>query len=213
MLIGGFTSFLFVSLGLYLLPVVVFHSWREPYKMLAIGCTAGALNFAYLAYRRTLAGRSWADFGFVQPTFRDAGLGILIAATTLASCFVIPTFSLNPSAAEFNKLSSAVSGPFALTVYLAGLVGAAFSEECIFRAYLIPSLETRFRPAYAVLLSSALFGLIHLQFAVRVFIGGVIFGSVFIRRRSIWPVVIGHFLHNVAGTLIAYFLLERVASR
>jgi len=213
MLIEGLPSFLFISLGLYILPFAVFHSGREPYKTCAGGFAAAAMVFAYLAYRRVQEKRSWADFGFVRPTFLDVGYGILIALATMAGDLAVHVLPLNPSAVEFNNFPSAVSDPFALTLYLAGILGLSFSEECIFRAYLIPSLEKHFRPISVVLASSALFGLVHFLGVVKTFFSGLILGSVFTRRRNIWPVVIGHFLHNVVVTLVGYSFLERTVSK
>lgn len=74
---------------------------------------------------------------------------------------------------------------------------------------LIPALEERYRSLYAVLISSAVFSVLHYDGIVATFAAGLIWGSVFIRRRSLWSVVAAHAFHNLAIMLVGYSLLAR----
>jgi hypothetical protein len=205
----GIMSFLFISMGLYFLRTVLFFRNHDPLTQTMSGAMTGGLILAYLAYRRSTEDWSWADFGFIRPSLGDAGVGLLAGAASIASNIVCGQAHLMPSAAEFNRLPPEIASKPLLAAACMGLIWLAFAEECIFRGYLIPALKTRYGMRTAVLLSSALFGLVHLQFAVPTFVVGIIFSAAFLQRRSLWASLIAHFTHNTAVTLVGYFLLER----
>mgnify|MGYP001602136487 FL=1 len=205
----GIMSFLFISMGLYFLLPVLFFRKHDPLTQMMSGAITGGFILAYLAYRRSTEDWSWADFGFIRPSLGDAGVGLLAGVASIASNIVCRQAHLMPSAAEFNRLPSEIASKPLLAAVCLGLIGLAFAEECIFRGYLIPALETRYGMKTTVLLSSALFGLFHLQFAVPTFVVGIIFSAAFLRRRSLWASLIAHFTHNTAATLVGYFLLAR----
>jgi uncharacterized protein len=76
-------------------------------------------------------------------------------------------------------------------------VSIGFSEELGMRGYLIPRLEGVLNSKlWAVLISSAFFGCVHLQQGIvsvwDAFWGGVIYGIVFILTRRLWPSVFAH---------------------
>jgi len=209
---GGAVAFLFISFALYSIFTVVLGGISTPFGMMKSGLASGAVVFAYLAYRRAQSGCSWEALGFVRPVPSDVLLGVSTAAASLGSNVLCSRLQLLfPNPQEMNRLSADFTGPASLAVYFVGLAGIVFAEECIFRSYLIPALEARMRTSYAVLLTAGAFGLAHIQWAFPTFVIGLIFGWVFVRRRSIWPLVIAHFLHNVTVTLIGYFLLARDA--
>jgi len=125
-----------------------------------------------------------------------------------------------------------VVGLFLATVFLVhheyrtkgtsfGVAGPGFNvlvcpiyEELIFRGWILGRLARWRSPAVAIVVSSVLFGLLHLRnifwldagSLVRsvLFTGGLlgpILGYVALRCRSVWPAVILHYLNN-----LAYFL-------
>jgi membrane protease YdiL (CAAX protease family) len=135
----------------------------------------------------------------------------LAAAAGTMSSIVCRLLHLMPSTGEFNKLSPEIAGMALLAVACFEAAGTSFAEECIFRGYMIPALEKRFGTKSAVLLSSALFGLFHLQYAVMTFVVGIILSGAFLRRRSIWAPLVAHIANNTMMTFVGYFLLERAA--
>lgn len=98
---------------------------------------------------------------------------------------------------------------FAVTAVLI----APFFEELLFRGFLQPLLSRTFGLIAGVLLTSALFGLLHLfqyslawQYALIIFLAGVAFGWVRARTRSVVPGTLMHCCFNsisVFGYLIS----------
>ena len=87
----------------------------------------------------------------------------------------------------------------------------ALCEEIAFRGFILTGLHKRFRPRTAILLSSLLFALYHLnvfQF-LPAFLLGVVLGLVTVRSKSIVPAMFLHFLHN-SLLLVAIHLLPRL---
>ena len=83
-------------------------------------------------------------------------------------------------------------------VLLISLLPAVF-EELLFRGYLQRRLLERWSPVVAIGISSILFALIHadsLQHICAVLPGGIFYGIVAYRTRSIWPTIVMHALHN-----------------
>lgn len=102
-----------------------------------------------------------------------------------------------------------------------GLAGPAFNtlfapvyEELIFRGWMLGRLERRFGPRRAIVLSSLLFGLVHVRNVywreVDAVLGNVLYTGVLLgpllawvtlRTRSLWPAVVLHYANN-----LTYFL-------
>ncbi len=83
----------------------------------------------------------------------------------------------------------------------------AFLEETTFRGYVFRKVEAAGGPWRALLVSSALFGLIHLingqqtwsdmaQTVLNAFIGGLLLGSAYLLMRSLWLPMALHFMSD-----------------
>ncbi len=99
-------------------------------------------------------------------------------------------------------------GQIALAVLL--LIVVAVSEEVIFRGYLIRRFTTISRnPATALLVSSAVFAVGHgyqqSGGVVGVFILGLIFGGVYLWRKSLVAPMVMHFIQNFIGIILIPF--------
>jgi membrane protease YdiL (CAAX protease family) len=85
---------------------------------------------------------------------------------------------------------------------------AGVTEELIFRGYLLPRLEIMFKsPAWAIIISSLLFGLLHYRYGtimnmVVPFILGLVFAYYYREYKNIQVVIITHFLWDLVGFLI-----------
>jgi sodium transport system permease protein len=107
-------------------------------------------------------------------------------------------------------LRSLGSGPSA-TAWQYALVIAflpAVCEELAFRGFLLSGLRRRFRPWTAILLSSFMFALYHMnvfQF-LPAFLLGVVLAILAIRTGSVFPGMLFHLIHN--GLLISLVWLE-----
>jgi sodium transport system permease protein len=84
------------------------------------------------------------------------------------------------------------------TYFLVFAILPAICEELAFRGYILNGLLKRFRPRSAILLTSFLFALFHMnvfQFLPAFFLG-VILGLLTVRSRSLYPAMAFHFLYN-----------------
>jgi membrane protease YdiL (CAAX protease family) len=84
----------------------------------------------------------------------------------------------------------------------------AFAEELMFRGYLISRLVPLFGIWKTVLISSIVFSMAHFPYGISghldTFLGGIIFGIVFAKTRTLWPLVIAHSFRNT----VAYVLVN-----
>ncbi len=95
-------------------------------------------------------------------------------------------------------------------LFLPVLLTTAIPEELLFRGYLIPRLLPLAGPCGAVLASSALFSLAHLDrpaMLVHTFLGGALFGGAYLYTGTLYPVVLSH----CAVNLLAPLVLARMA--
>lgn len=94
---------------------------------------------------------------------------------------------------EFNKIAASVWGMLAIAVF------GPVIEELVFRRVMIDDMTAKTGKAWvAILISSALFGLIHMNpaqvaFAIPV---GVVFGWIYVKTGSMLPGLVGHIINN-----------------
>ena len=89
------------------------------------------------------------------------------------------------------------------------VVLAPLSEELLFRGFAYAGLApSMIGPVGAIVLTSAVWAVIHVQYAwpliVQIFIFGVVFGIVRWRSGSLWPPIIAHGIVNLFAGLSAY---------
>ncbi|HZT82943.1 MAG TPA: CPBP family intramembrane glutamic endopeptidase, partial [Gemmataceae bacterium] len=91
---------------------------------------------------------------------------------------------------------------------LALAVLPAVCEELAFRGLILAGLRQRFRPWTAILLSSLLFALYHMNVfqLLPAFAFGVVLGLLAVRSGSVLPGMLLHLLHN--GLLVGLMLLQ-----
>jgi membrane protease YdiL (CAAX protease family) len=108
----------------------------------------------------------------------------------------------------FAKLSS----PWWLLV--AGVVIAPVVEEVFFRGFLFAGLWKKYSWQMAAVISSALFGFIHVQATaiIPIFLLGYIFSYLYYRSHSIWPGILMHVTTNALGLGAAYMTAKTGAS-
>lgn len=81
----------------------------------------------------------------------------------------------------------------------------AIAEEILFRGVLARSLATHWKPAVAIALSSAVFGIYHVlpPQVVATFLLGCLLALLTLRSRSILPSMIAHLLNNTIAIVIS----------
>jgi len=164
---------------------------------------AALLGAAVFFASRHVAPRPW-HFG-LRPTrfWPTAGLALVAALAVLG--FEVGWLELFEVDPEDELSSSSVIG--AIAVGLAAIVVAPVAEELFFRAFFYRALRTRFGVWKAVLIDSAVFAAIHLQYLGEPLIFPVIgvFGAVacllYERTGSVFPAIAIHAAFNAIASL------------
>jgi membrane protease YdiL (CAAX protease family) len=167
----------------------------------------------------------WSELGFVRwPHWvRDTTIALAGGALLkmLIKIVVLPPLGAPPINAAYHFLagnSRALPG-LILTVVVAAGVG----EEIVWRGFLVERLRAALgdapRGRIAIVgISSVLFGLAHLHDqgwpgALQATMTGAVFGTIFIRRRCIWPVMVAHAAFDLTAILMIYWNREEWFAR
>lgn len=129
------------------------------------------------------------------------GLGILSSEVDNILRYLLP---MPRALAEFFQNLTGMGIASLLTL----AVVAPVVEELLFRGIILRGFASRYSHTKAILVSSLIFCLYHLnpyQF-FSAFAVGLILGWIFVRTGSLWPCVVGHALYNshvlIAGALL-----------
>jgi membrane protease YdiL (CAAX protease family) len=189
-----------------------------------LSVAAGWLGFigwpvlaSYLKGQRSLA----RDFGLVfKPV--DIGWGLLggLAVLAITVALNIFWFIVSGDNAPDNSgfLPESPSVAVGVTMFVAVAIITPFAEELFFRGLLLRALEKRFNPTIAVVVSSVVFGALHVagvtsassiwELALHgIFIGVVItgYGAVFamldMYTGRLWPSIVAHMVINAIGVV------------
>ena len=132
-----------------------------------------------------------------------------IAVVTLAIPFglTLPLTSLIPMSDFIKKLVLQIAEYDGVWAFLTIVIAGPILEELIFRGIVLDGFLKRYSPLKSILVSSALFGIFHLnpwQFITAMVLGSFI-GWVYYRTRSLGLAIAIHLLNNltafVAGSL------------
>jgi len=171
-----------------------------------LGLVGGVGALAWLMIRHRLAAGA---FGLVP---RSIGLEVAWSIMPLFACLapmlvtaavLIPLAAQSPAIQEdlesrFEFAGQLPSGGWTLVVLLAVV---ALQEELFFRGLLLPLLRRLVGSwVMAVTIAAVLFGGLHVQQGVlavfQITLLAVAFSVMFLLSRSLWPVVVAHFLFN-----------------
>lgn len=166
----------------YLLPVILIFAWRR-------------IHWKHLGFGRF----EWNTLGI--------GCGLLVASYVIiivhnALLFLLGVDTQGQAIIEmFAELDSPI------WFFIVGAIFAPLVEEIFFRGFLFQGFRQRYGWITAMLLSSLIFAVAHLDLVVLIptFILGCVLAYVYQRSNSIWPGVVIHFLVNSFGLLAAYF--------
>lgn len=125
------------------------------------------------------------------------GVGILLLIT-LGITFIFP-------AGGFNELPETTTNTNWWLDFISAVVLAPICEELIFRGFIFNKMLIRFSPARAVLISSVIFGALHLTTGISPILVGMVLCVIFMKYGSLLPCMIIHSLHNLVVVLLKYF--------
>jgi membrane protease YdiL (CAAX protease family) len=170
------------------------------------------LGLVWVSTRRR--GQSYRSIGL---NFGRVGLGtifrtilsslaiaVFAIAAFVAGSMVMPGGAEGADAADMTRYNYLQGNLPMLLVTLAGVyVVSSFGEEVIYRGFLITRLEQAFgsdssgSAIFALLSSSAIFGLAHFEWGAAgvvqaTFMGLAMGTSFYLTRRSLWPLILAH---------------------
>ncbi|MEO9146319.1 MAG: type II CAAX endopeptidase family protein [Ginsengibacter sp.] len=136
-----------------------------------------------------------------KPRFYLISIIVILAGITIllyTISFTEHKFGLAENNTKLNYINELMCNHEALILFTC--LTAAFTEEFIFRGYLLPRLQIVFNNIWvSIIISSVLFGLSHFGFGdfnrmLFPFIIGIIFSWVYYKYRSLAILIICHFL-------------------
>jgi len=146
-----------------------------------------------------------ADFGLKPISFRAGLLWALLLTVTgilidQAGWRFLEKILPNTQLVSMPKIGNPVVNVLDLTL---GVVLVAASEEVVFRGCCYYALRDRMGPGLIVLLSAALFGLIHWSMGLHAIVSTAIWGVLpmvaMIRTGSVLPAMIAHYLTDLVS--------------
>ena len=181
---------LVVAEPLFLLPVVIIFGWKR-------------ISWKHLGFR----GFKWTGLAI--------GIGVLVVVYPLILIhnLILVWLRMGTQGDSIVQALKNIGSP-ALFV-LASVILAPLAEEVLFRGFLFAGFRQRYGWVQAILLSSAIFALFHLQLAafIPTFMLGAVLAFTYQRSNSIWPGIILHFLVNALGVCATLFALQMGALR
>jgi uncharacterized protein len=186
--------------------VIVFGQLSADLAMLLFYVSAGGLAFAIVhSIRRRKLGS--ATYCFRIESWKLV-LPLIIASVALLLGVIGPLISLIPMPKEVGEGFADMMGRPSPALFIALVIAAPLLEELLFRGIMLEGLLKRYRPLTAILASSIIFGLAHLnpwQF-VTAFVIGCFAGWVYFRTASVGPCILIHATVNFCAYLIQFMV-------
>lgn len=158
-------------------------------------------------FRRLLDRRSFESLGFSTAHFYpDAVIGFAIGS------FLICTGAVTLYYLNYLRWIDVIYSSNDLLLSLAILTMIAFSEELIFRGYVLRNLMKSFNKWVALFVSAVLFSIVHYSNVgipfighINTFLGGLVLGITFIVTRSLWMPIFFHLSWNfIQGPVLGF---------
>jgi uncharacterized protein len=133
---------------------------------------------------------------------------IIVGSVVLLFGIADPIGNIIPMPDSFKKSIMDFGSQTGVFAFLLLVIAAPVLEELLFRGIILDGLLKNYSPITAILISSLLFGIAHLNpwsFINGLFIG-IFSGWVYFKTRSVLPSIIIHASANLSGFLFKYFV-------
>ncbi|MBV6645780.1 MAG: CPBP family intramembrane metalloprotease [Cyclobacteriaceae bacterium] len=148
-----------------------------------------------------------AGFNFILDDWRIAAL-VSLGAVALLFGVVTPLTSLIPMPDFFKQEMVELAGQNGIMAFIVMVIAAPVFEELIFRGIMLDGFLKKYSPAKAILWSSILFGVVHLnpwQFVAGL-VMGIFIGWVYYHTRSLAYAIIIHASANLSGFIMRLYI-------
>ena len=132
---------------------------------------------------------------------------VIISIAALNFGLIAPIISLIPMPESLQKAFADLMGKYSITTFITIVIAAPILEELIFRGIILDGLLKKYSPIKSILITSVLFGLVHLnpwQFFAALSLG-IFIGWIYYETKSVSFAIIIHAVNNLAGFLIGKF--------
>ena len=150
-------------------------------------------------YRRSRGG-SGTLFRFSMKWFNTALILWGVVLVFMIGVVIEPLLAIFPES-YLEMLNNAVGqGGWAIATTV---IAAPVMEEMLFRCIVLESVRSRFGSFRAIMISAAVFGLIHIipQQVINAFLVGIVLGFIYVKTESLTSVIILHAINNALAYL------------
>ena len=212
---GQFSAPFFLERLLIPIGVISSREWLDAARSVVNAATFWLLNVAnvisvalILALVLGLYRDKLASLGFTSKKMPKAFLyGVLgfVVAFCITGIIGYPLqqrFGVDPTQEALSQ-ATGVPGLFPLVV-LSGIIIAPIAEEIVFRGYFYKAFSDRFKPSHAIILSAALFSILHFELlaAAQLFVIGIILAYVYEKTGNLMAPITLHVLNNAVAFLL-----------
>ncbi|MGH7972985.1 MAG: lysostaphin resistance A-like protein [Limisphaerales bacterium] len=194
------------------------HGWESSGLLLAIAtCVSAPVAFGFtLLFAHLRKSASAAQYlGFRKVPLKSMVFWTLALLGLVAASDLLTVRLGKPVVPEFMQNAYRTAG-FVPLLWLALLIAAPVTEETLFRGFLfVGILNSRLGPLGAILITSLIWALIHVQYdaygVFTVFVTGLLLGLVRLATGSLYATVFLHFLMNLIATVETICILGTFA--
>jgi uncharacterized protein len=183
---------------------------RDLLMAILIGVNEAALLATVLLWVRLVHKKQPRALGFRSLTATNAAIGIgiglagLFVAGIISAALTSIVQNVTNKPVEAPKQISLQQNPSHLVLVIVGLsviILAPLAEEAFFRGFIFRGLLKWLRPGWAIVLSAAIFGILHFipLIMLPIFGLGVLLASIVRVRKSLVPSIFAHATFNAVG--------------
>jgi membrane protease YdiL (CAAX protease family) len=163
---------------------------------------------------------TWARIGLVKPRLKDIGYAVVAYGLYFVAYLVVIIIanalipSLDVDQEQQVGFENAYNNIGLLMTFFSLVILPPITEEIIFRGFLFTSLRAKFRLRYAIVITSILFGIAHLQFgggapllwvaAIDTFMLSCFLCYLRERTASLWPPILLHAIKNCVAFVLLF---------
>ncbi|MEJ5203545.1 MAG: type II CAAX endopeptidase family protein [Anaerolineales bacterium] len=212
----GVGLFALASLGISRISQIGTPANTAAHYLINILIFSGVFYFLGIQRKRV----TWSKIGFkplvFTPWYFVLGFGLFILLLPLRGILAVLALKLTGSGYESLLYRSQIimAGGFswlnALMAVIAGGILIPFAEEVYFRGLWYTALRTRLSTVPAILISSLLFGLGHIDSAAVVAAStviGIVNAIAYEKSQSLWLPIIIHAVNNTIGMVVLYTVM------
>lgn len=158
----------------------------------------------WIAHRKRKKRTSLGAYTFAGSSVKVIAL-IALAVIAIQLGVIVPLVSLVPMPGMIREMFMEMAKNRGILAFAAIVFAAPLLEELIFRGIILDGLLRIYSPIKAIIISSILFGVVHLnpwQF-ITAFILGMFAGWAYYKTRSLTLPILIHFVNNLAAVLFS----------